>query len=281
MKKIKYILIFMIALGMYSCEPEYVLEIDMSDVANSYLTVNNSSDVVVSESKTFNLYIRTYEPIWEDVTINWTISGDGFNSFSGTGVFRASTGAIGTYSDTVFIELPTVVLEGTALSADGILTFTCTTSSGKEIDAGYNGEDNELGITINKYIALDRSVFIGSYTESDGVDDYSGVLITEDPDDEFGLIIATQYWGDGGSYKVAFNTVAENVALAAQYIGLNYWDGPSDDDVDAGAIWYSPASDGSLGSYDTATGNFTVSMDQSLPNYPYPFGDFLMTYTKE
>lgn len=280
----KYILVFMIAVGMYSCKQEYPLEVDMSGTENAYLIVNNSADVTVSESKVFNLYLRTFIPLWEDVTVNWTISGDNFDAFSGSGVFKASTGEKGTYGDTIFIELPKTVLKGTDLSAEGTLTFTCTTSSGKKIDAGYNGTDGDLGVTINKYIPLDRSIFTGLYTEDDGYGPYSDVLVEESPDNEFGLIIHTKTWDDGtnpASYIVTFNTVSGEVNVASQFIGYDYFNGASTDATADGAVYLNPASDGSTGTFNLSTGYFEVSAETALPNYPYSFGDGTITYVKQ
>ena len=215
----------------------------MSNTENAFLIVNNSGAVTVSETKSFNLYLRTYIPFWEDVNVSWTITGDNLTTISGTGVFRASTGQKGTYRDTIKIDVPSSALTGTALSSDATLTFTATTASGKTVDAGYNGDKDELSVTVNKYVPLDRSVFIGLYTEDDGSGPYTNVSVTEDPDDEFSLIIATKIWGDVGSYKVTFNTIDGTVSVSSpQFIGMDYPGQPSTDPNSDYAIWFYPAS---------------------------------------
>ncbi len=281
MKKIKYIILFLAGFTFFSCEVEYDLEIDMSDTANAFLVITNDA-ATVSETKSIELNLKTYIPYWEDVTINWTVSGSGFTSFSGSGVWPKMTGETGSSTNSIVVDIPATVVPTGELSTEGVLTFECTTASGKVIEAGQNGDKGDLAITINKYIPLDRSVFIGTHTENDTSDDYTGVVVKEDPDDEFGFIIETKTWGSGGSYKVVFNTVTEKVSCLSQYIGMDYPGVPGSNPTNKNAIWFSPATDASMvGSFDISTGNFTVPVNMALKYYPHNFGDNMFTYTKD
>lgn len=271
MKKYIYLLLFLFAFGTYSCETEYDLEVDMSDTVPAYITIDNSDSVTVSETKTFTLNLRTFIPVWEDIMIDWTIAGEGITAFSGTHTFPKMDGSEKSSYSEFEIDVPGGLVPEGSLSAAAALTYTCSTASGKEVRAGHNGDGGELGVTINKYIALDRSNFVGLYTEDDGTGPYPSTVVSEDPDDEFGLIIGTQVWGAGASYKVQFNTITSEVSFSAQSIGADY---------DVGLpVWYEPAQP--LGTFDPATGNFTVNVEQTLPDYPHSFGASIITYVKE
>ncbi len=285
MRKLNILYLFIIGCLLFvSCDNDYDLEVDMSNTEEAFL-LTTSDDVTVSETKSFDLDLKTYIPLWEDITVNWVISGDGFNSFSGSSVFPKMVGDTGDSSASIEIVIPASVVPDGELSIDGVLTYECTTQSGKIVNAGDNlGERGSIAVTINKYIPLDRSVFVGTYTENDGDGGvYTGVVVSEDPDNEFGLIISTKSWGSGAaSYKVVFSTVAEIINCPSQFIGYDYWDGASTDELSSGALWFSNATDETLvSSFNTTTGSFQVPVNMALKYYPYDFGDYLMSYVKE
>jgi hypothetical protein len=182
----------------------------------------------------------------------------------------------GNGTDTVMVEIS---INFDQLADDGFYNYVLEIAEG---EAGYlepmqfDDAFPSTTISFSKYIPLDRAPFLGAFTEYDGYD-YYDVTIEEDPDDEFGLIINGGNWGPSGKYKVIFNTNMQITIVHEQFINVTYPGEPSPD----GDVYYLPASDGSYGSYDTATGAFTVVVNMYLPYYDYSFGDYELEYVKK
>lgn len=278
MKKLIYLLIAVLSVGLYSCESDYDQGLVASGTHPAYIYLSSTAPMVATETKTASISVRRIIPVYEDVTVNYEITGDGISTISGSFVFPKTDGQPGSNSYTADVQLPASVVPEGEVSADATFTLlSCTTSSGKEVVAGLDGAKTSLNMTINKYVPLDRAPFLGAFTENDGSDDYD-VTITEDPNDEFGLIITGGNWGPSAIYKVAFNTITSETLVSTQYV-VDYSSGERGDANGTYAVYYAPTTP--VGSFDTSTGNFTVNVNMSLPNYPYNFGDVLLTYTKK
>lgn len=277
MKKLIYLLIAVLSVGLYSCESDYDQGLVASGTHPAYVYLSSTAAMVATETKTASISVRRIIPVYEDVTVNYEITGDGISTISGSFVFPKEDGQSGSNSYTADVQLPAAIVpEGEVSASATFKLISCTTSSGKEVVAGLDGASTSLSMTINKYVALDRTPFLGAFTENDGSADYD-VTITEDPNDEFGLIITGGNWGPDAVYKVKFNTITTETLVSDQYIGVNYFGSGGAGDYDA--VYYSPMD--TNGSFDTATGNFTVNVNMNLPNYPYDLGDVPLTYTKK
>lgn len=276
MKKITYIFIAIFFLGIISCESDYDDGLTESTVHPAYIYLSSTAAKVATETKSFSVAITRAIPVYEDVTVNYEVSGDGFATFSGETVFPKSTGQSGSNSYTFNVDVPSTIVPANMTSVPAIFKLiSCETSSGKEVAAGLNGATTTFNLTINKYVPLNRMLFLGAYTENDGADSYQ-VTVSEDPADEFGFIITGGYWGTSASYKVTFNTITNQTMISNQYVGANYFGSGTSSTYDA--VYYSPASPN--GSFNTTTGSFTVNVNMNLPNYPYDLGDVLLSYAK-
>jgi hypothetical protein len=277
MKKLVYLFIAILSVGIISCESEYDDGLDVSSVHPAYIYLSNTADKIATETKSLSVSITRVIPIYEDVTVSYEISGEGFSSFSGETVFPKTTGQSGTNTHTFTIDIPAAIVPGGEVSTDGTFTLvSCEAASGTEVAAGLKGKDVSFNMTINKYVPLDRTPFLGEAMENDGMDDYP-VTINADPDDEFGFIITGGNWGPGASYKVSFNTITNETLVSTQYIGVNYFAPGLSSDYDA--IYYAPGSEN--GTFDISNGSFTVVVNMGLPNYPYDFGEYTLSYSKE
>jgi hypothetical protein len=276
MKKLIYLLIAVLSVGLFSCESDYDQGLVASDTYPAYVYLSSTASKVATETKTSSITVTRVIPVYEDVTVNYEISSTGFSTITGSFVFPKTDGISGSNSFSAVVPIPaSIVPEGEVSVAATFTLVSCTTSSGKEVVAGLKGKKTSLSMTINKYVPLDRTPFLGAALENDGSADYD-VTITADPDNEFGLIITGGNWGPDGVYNVTFNTITNETLVSTQYIGVNYFGAGGSSDYDA--VYYAPASPN--GSFDTTTGNFTVNVNMSLPNYPYDLGDVLLTYTK-
>ena len=278
MKTLQYILIFIMTLPlMFSCESEYDKGIDSLGTVPAYISLSSTSTQLTTETKSFIVSVRKEMAIYEDVTIHYSVSGETFSTISGTAVYPANKGEKGEDYFIFTVDLVANMVTGTDVSTTGTFSLdTCTTASGKIVTGGLQGTDKTLPLIINKYVPLDRSLFLGSYLENDGSDDYA-VTIAEDPENEFGLVITGGNWADDAYYTVVFNTITGETVVSDQYIHTNYSGYPED----TYQVFYSPASDGSTGTFDLNTGNFSVMINMNMPNYPYDFGDYELTYTKQ
>ena len=283
MKKLIYLLIAVLSVGLFSCESDYDQGLVASDTHPAYVYLSSIENLVATETKTSSITVTRVIPVYEDVTVSYEITSDGFSTISGSFVFPKTTGQTGSNSFSADVTIPASVVPEGEVSVDATFTLlSCTTSSGKEVVIGLEGAKASRPLTINKYVPLDRAPFLGTFNEHDvyddgTIEDYT-VTITADPNNEFGLIIS-ETWGVDASYNVIFNTITNETLVSPQFI-TNYFggsEGVGPDNYDA--LYYIPLD--SNGSFDTATGSFTVKVNMKLPNYPTTLGDVVITYTKQ
>ena len=180
-----------------------------------------------------------------------------------------------TDKDTVWVDF---TVNYAQLADDGFYNYTVKivpNEPGYIEPMQYADGKKQATVSFSKYVPLDRAPFLGSYLEFDG-DDYYDVTITADPTDEFGLIVTGGNWGETASYKVRFNTNTRITIVDRQFIGVNY---PGIGGA-AGQVYYGPVS-GKNGTFNPSTGVFSVWINMSLPNYPYNFGNYELSYTKK
>lgn len=178
-------------------------------------------------------------------------------------------------SDTVWVEL---TVNYSQLTNDGFYSYIIKIAQGENDclePMQYGDGIDETVVSFSKYIPLDRTPFLGEFTEFDGDGEYD-VVITADPTDEFGLIVTGGNWGPSASYKVRFNTNKKITIVEKQFIGVNY---PGINGT-TGQVYYSPATNNKQGSYDAVAKEFSVFVNMSLPNYPYNLGNFELDYYK-
>ena len=281
MKKLIYLFIAVLSVGLFSCESDYDQGLVASATHPAYVYLSSTDAKVATETKTSSISITRAIPLYEDVTVNYEITGADISTISGSFIFPKTTGSSGSNSFDASVVIPASVVPDGEVSVDATFTLiSVETTSGKEVVAGLEGAKTSLDLTINKYVPLDRTPFLGAATENDGSDDYD-VTITADQDDEFGFIITGGNWGSNAVYKVTFNTITNETLVSNQYV-VDYDSREQGDPSSAWAIYYAPTTP--TGSFDTETGSFTVNTNMSLPYYDdgngYDFGDVLLTYTK-
>jgi len=218
MKKIKIAIIALMALVAYSCEYYEPAAPDLSDPVGPFVELSSTSAQTVPEGGNINVSVTTREAIFEEYTVNYTVTGD----------FEASGSATVPAGDAIYtFQVP---VDAGIVTDDPLSATVTLTGVSDGVVLSRTGAEQTFDVSITKFVPFVQADYATTFMCNEpGYGDYSCEFVaTDDP-----LVLTNlNFWDSGIPLDYTFSgdfdqtiVIEEQVAGDLTIVGSGTYDG--------------------------------------------------------